>query len=360
MTPRSRLKTLVVALGLFVPWLLLQATWAPPVAAQDIVVSAADPPAAPQGTVSLDVTIKGKNFKRGAVSRFFVTKTSETGGVRVNGTTFVSRTELRANVDIPDTATLSKFDIEVQNADGRTGKGIELFTVTEKGTNPAQEVLAIADFRDWPTDGIRSDDLGPPGTCPLGDYADFDDPCSSGVRGVSKVLGFVQGMYFLRTVSGHVANPTRYLVLDFTDRIDGATCPNLDNALADYWGRSPLVQPPLVSPVDCIDWVMVRFTADKAFAPGAVYTPVGLVIDGPDGPEISNVQSTGLQWNGKYYLDFVNPLKVTRLDAYTVELETMEGLAQTQLWTINPKNGKRKTLVGTYSMPFQVTIAARP
>lgn len=39
-----------------------------PVAAQDIQVSSANPSAAPRGTINLDVTIKGKNFKRGAVS----------------------------------------------------------------------------------------------------------------------------------------------------------------------------------------------------------------------------------------------------------------------------------------------------
>jgi hypothetical protein len=357
MTPRSRLKTLVVALGFFVPWLLLQAAWAPPVAAQDIVVSAADPPSAPQGTVSLDVTIKGNNFKRGAVSRFVLTGTTNPGGVTVKKTTFVNRTELRANIDIADTAELSKFDIEVQNSDGRTGKGIELFTVTEKVSIPASDTLPIATFRDSGTDRLRSDGQGLPSPCPQGDYAALDHPCNPGHPGVSSVTP--TGMYFMRTVSGHVPNPTRYLVLDFSQGIDGATCPKLDTALANYWGRSSLVEP-LVNPADCVDWLMVRFSADKAFAHGAEFAPVGLVIDGPDGPEISNVQSTGLQWNGKYYLDFVNPLKVTRLDAYTVELETMEGLEQTQLWTINPKNGKRKTLVGTYSMPFQVTVAVQP
>jgi hypothetical protein len=160
MKPRRCLKTLVVAIGLVAPWVLLQAVSAPPVAAQDIQVSLANPSAAPQGTANLNVTIKGKGFKRGAVSRFLVTTDpSDTGGITVKSTTFVNTTELVANVDIADTATLSKFDIEVRNSDGRTGKGIELFTVTVKGT-AVFEIPVTVEFRDDPTDGIQSDLLG--------------------------------------------------------------------------------------------------------------------------------------------------------------------------------------------------------
>jgi hypothetical protein len=345
------LKTVVVALGLFVPWLLLQAALVPPLAAQDVVVSAADPPSAPQGTTNLSVVIKGKNFKRGAESRFFETGTADPGGVTVKSTTFVSRTELLANVDIADTATLSKFDIEVQNADGRTGKGIEVFTVTEK-TNAVTDVVARADFREG-SDRIRSDGQPLPDGCLPGDYADATDPCGPGHPGVSYV--YATGMYFLRTLSGHPRIPTRWLVLDFGDPLEGSACPDLDTKLKAYSGRNPTAFSPETAEL-CIDWVEVRLSADKAFAPGAEFTPVGLVIDGPDA---STIQSTGVQWNGKYYLDFVNPLTITRQGAATAILDTM-GDAQAQLWTVNPRNGKRQTLVGTYMMPFRVTIAARP
>ncbi len=355
MTPRRCLKTLVIALGLFVPWLLLQAATAPPVAAQEIVVSSADPPSAPQGTVSIDVTIKGNNFKRGAASRFFVTRTADPGGVTVNRTTFVSRSELRANVTIADGAILSKFDIEVQNSDGRTGKGIELFTVTEK---LPKDTIATADFLDASTDRIRSDvdqDHGLPGDCLPGDYADATDPCEPGHTGVSYI--YATGQYFLRTLSGHPLVPTRWLVLDFADVLSGG-CLGIDSILLSYSGRKAgAFSPEDPDHAPCVDWVEVRFSADKAFAPGAEYTPVFLVIDGPDA---STIQSTGVQWNAKYYLDFVNPLKITRSGPAAVTLETMDGLEQAQLWTVNPKNGKRQTLKGTYRMPFQVTIAARP
>jgi hypothetical protein len=351
MAPRRCLKTFVIALGLFVPWLLLQAAWAPPAAAQDIVVSAADPPSAPQGTVNLDVTIKGKNFKRGAVARFLKSDNSDPTKITVKSTTFVNRTELRANVDIADTTeALGKFDIEVQNSDGRTGKGIELFTVTEK-VNTFTDVVARADFLDG-SDRVRSDGTLLPGECGLADYADLADPCGPGHTGVSYI--YATGQYFLRTVSGHPLTPTRWLVLDFGEPSFGA-CPGLDTVLKSYPGRNPAAYSP-EDPDPCIDLVEARFSADRAFAPGAVYAPVGLVIDGPDA---SGVQSTGVQWNAKYYLDFVNPLTVSHPDARTATLDTM-GDAQAQLWTVNPRNGKRQALVGTYSMPFQVTITAVP
>jgi len=104
-----------------------------PATAQNIQVTSADPSSAPQGTVNLSVRIKGKGFKPGAEARFFVTGTSNPGGVTVHATTFVNPSELVANIDIDDAAVLGSFDIEVLAA-GRTGKGIELFAVLAKGT----------------------------------------------------------------------------------------------------------------------------------------------------------------------------------------------------------------------------------
>src|SRR5688572_16685766 len=101
--------------------------------AQQIQVNAADPPAAEQGTITLDVKVTGKGFKNGAKAKWFVTGTADTGGVTVNSTTFVSSSELRANITVSDTAVISGFDIQVLNNDGRGGKGTGLFRVTAKG-----------------------------------------------------------------------------------------------------------------------------------------------------------------------------------------------------------------------------------
>jgi hypothetical protein len=106
----------------------------PAATAQTIVVTAADPPSGAQGTINLNVLIKGKGFKIGAIARFYRTGTSDADGIVVKSTTFRGATELVANIDIADWAALSKFDIEVMNVGGRTGKGTELFSVTKKST----------------------------------------------------------------------------------------------------------------------------------------------------------------------------------------------------------------------------------
>ena len=98
-----------------------------------IQVTAADPPSTEQGTVNLNVKVTGKGFKNGSKAKWFVTGTADTGGVTVNSTTFVSSTELTANITVADTATIANFDIQVLNSDGRGGKGTELFAVTAKG-----------------------------------------------------------------------------------------------------------------------------------------------------------------------------------------------------------------------------------
>ena len=88
--------------------------------------------AAEQGTINLNVKVTGKGFKNGAKAKWFVTGTTDTGGVTVNSTTFVSSSEVTANITVADTASIATFDIQVTNSDGRGGKGTELFKVTAK------------------------------------------------------------------------------------------------------------------------------------------------------------------------------------------------------------------------------------
>jgi hypothetical protein len=129
----------IVVATLFV--LLL--TWPgspPPLAAQDIEVTSADPAEAEQDTVNLDVTIKGKGFDRSAKAKFFLAGTTDPGGVTVNSTRFVSPAELVANIDVAVDAVIAKRDIVVQARKGRTGKGTELFSVTEKSTGQPCEM----------------------------------------------------------------------------------------------------------------------------------------------------------------------------------------------------------------------------
>jgi hypothetical protein len=122
--------------------LLFSLAWAaspPPLVAQDVVVSAAVPDNAPQATLNLNVTIKGNGFKKGAIAKWLVTASeTDTGGVTVNTTAYVSATELLANITVaPNAQTDKKFDIKVTLSSGRTGKGIELFKVIYNPPDPA-------------------------------------------------------------------------------------------------------------------------------------------------------------------------------------------------------------------------------
>jgi len=124
--PTSFSMMLAMVLALTAAGRLLEAQ--PPVK-----VDSAEPPSAPQGTVNLDVTITGSGFASGAASQFLVTGSENPGGIVVNATTFIDSKHLRANVSVSDTAVLGFFDIKVTLSNGRTGKGIEKFTVQPKG-----------------------------------------------------------------------------------------------------------------------------------------------------------------------------------------------------------------------------------
>jgi hypothetical protein len=106
---------------------------ADPASAQ-ISVTSANPSAAPQGSVNLNVTVGGSGFKKGAKAQWFVSGTTNPGGVTVNSTAFNGSNTLTANITVAADAVISGFDVVVTNADGRTGKGTELFAVSSKGT----------------------------------------------------------------------------------------------------------------------------------------------------------------------------------------------------------------------------------
>ncbi len=104
-------------------------------AAAQIQVTSTSPNAAAQGTISLNVTVNGNGFKKGAKAQWFVTGTTNPGGVTVNFTTFNSSSQLTANITVSSTATISGFDVVVTNTDGRTGKGTDLFAVLQSGSS---------------------------------------------------------------------------------------------------------------------------------------------------------------------------------------------------------------------------------
>src|SRR5215472_15208375 len=103
-------------------------------ASAQISVTSAMPNATTQGTINLDVTVGGKGFKNGATAQWFISGTTNPGGVTVNSTAFVNPNTLKANITVSGTAFIGGFGIVVKNTDGRSGKGTELFAVQSKGT----------------------------------------------------------------------------------------------------------------------------------------------------------------------------------------------------------------------------------
>ena len=126
-------------------------------------VDSADPAVTEQGTVNLNVTIKGRGFKTGASSKFLVTGSdTDTGGVAVISTTVVDSTTLISNISVADEAYIGNFDIAVTSG-GRTGKGIEKFAVTEKNVKVSSDVAV-----DLTIDGEPITVSGVPVSCDLG------------------------------------------------------------------------------------------------------------------------------------------------------------------------------------------------
>jgi uncharacterized delta-60 repeat protein len=107
----------------------------PPQAAAQVSVNSASPNNTTQSTVDLDVTVSGSGFKKGAKAQWFVSGTTNPGGVTVNSTRFNNSGQLTANISVSATAVAGPFDIQVTNTDGRTGKGTELFAVNSKGAS---------------------------------------------------------------------------------------------------------------------------------------------------------------------------------------------------------------------------------
>ena len=339
----------------------------PSASAQDIDVTSADPPEAEQATVNLDVTIHGNGFAKGAVAEFLVTGSIENpGGIIVNRTTFKGSKKLIANIDIEEDAIVGGFDIEVTTK-GRTGKGIDLFSVKVTSKNPPNVSLAAADFRDAGTDGVKSDGYVFYDSCGefnSSAYVDVNDPCGPSVSTVSKA-GFG---YSLRTVSNlDPQTVDRWLVLDFSEPYGDYQCPDLDALLMYEVMNSPNpgVLPPLNTDenTECVDFVEVRLVADGAFQPQVSTTTVNMLIDTPvfhaGWGKGKRAQSYTI-WDARFILNSVNPLSLT----YGPSGEAIVGADSIddfrfELWTFDQRKGTFGDFIGIYTMPFQLTITKR-
>jgi hypothetical protein len=100
--------------------------------AQQIKVTAATPSSAYQGTIALDVVVSGSGFNPSAKVQYFVSGTTNPGGITVRSVRYNSSKELVTTIDVAETADLASFDIIVTLDDGRKGKGTTLFSVKQK------------------------------------------------------------------------------------------------------------------------------------------------------------------------------------------------------------------------------------
>jgi len=380
----------LVAILAFLCWQVAAA----PARAQDVVVNSAEPPAAEQGTVNLDVVIGGSGFKKGAVARFLVSGSENPGGITVNSTTFKSGGQLIANITVAADASLSKFDIEVTNTSGRRGKGIELFSVQEKGSGTIVEgsgSLMWGVFTNSPVNGqrIRSDSQATP--CGY-DYVDSADPCTGSVDPTGAVIPNAEQAsishslgtdYRLRTVPAccvptidsadsdwepYIASPSRWLVLDFSDPVGASPCLGIDTSVAakaagtdwEEFGL-PTAQPP---PADedtadgrCVDNVAVRFIAEGALS-GNGTASLRIHIDEPQvsGTGTKKNPSWRLQWNAIYTLRFQQPLLATT-DAFGNLILQTGGCGDCDLADLmEGEQTKRGRVVGTYHVPFSLRL----
>jgi uncharacterized membrane protein len=94
-----------------------------------LAVKSASPPFGDQGT-TVDIHVLGTGFTSGATATWLLHGAADPTHVRTNKTTFVSSTELVANITIASDAQLAFWDVQVALLGGKNGVGSEAFEVT--------------------------------------------------------------------------------------------------------------------------------------------------------------------------------------------------------------------------------------
>lgn len=99
--------------------------------AQDVQVTSADPSFALQGT-EVEITISGSGFDKSAAVDFFVTGTTNPGGIIVKKIKVRGSKKIIVDIVVDSLAEIADFDIQVRLSGGRNGKGTTLFSVKQK------------------------------------------------------------------------------------------------------------------------------------------------------------------------------------------------------------------------------------
>ena len=103
-------------------------------AAQGPTVTVTSPQFGNPGT-TLDVRVLGTGFVAGAQATWLLRGVANPAKVRTNSTTYVSSTEVVANITIAGDADLAFWDVQIM-AGGKNGVGTESFEVTNKVNPP--------------------------------------------------------------------------------------------------------------------------------------------------------------------------------------------------------------------------------
>ncbi len=106
-----------------------------------ITVIAIDPNEVDQGTVAMDLLVSGTGFEAGSAVSFQL-KGKTTKKLSTNSTTFVSATELIANVDVAIDAEAADYDVVVRKGPTK-GVGSELLRVKLTGPVNPEEGLSV-------------------------------------------------------------------------------------------------------------------------------------------------------------------------------------------------------------------------
>ena len=347
-------------LSAFLAFLLLFAAVSALPAAGQIQVTSSNPSAAPQGTTNLNVIVGGNGFKNGAKAKWFITGTTNPGGVTVNSTTFNGPGQLTANITVASGATISGYDIQVTNSDGRSGKGTDLFAVVQKNCSDVPLELIVVP-QPQGQGGISGDAV-----------SIYNNPSDPNFNGGTLYQDGVGGAYvqFLIcngsndfVVNLHGTSPTRYLNVDFSVQL---APPDTADGAVDLTGQQIHQQGEQINEmantslytngqfVDCsglmLNPLSQTVTGGNAwFKPTTIYDPVV-----PDclGGTAQNLANQPIN---------TSPVLIQQVNACTWTVAAM--LDSTGTWhrvgvaeTVKTKGTSTSVAGGQYQMPFSYEI----
>ena len=332
-------------------------------ASAQISVTSSLPNNATQGTTNLNVTVGGKGFKSGAKAQWFVSGTTNPGGVTVNSTAFVNANTLTANITVSGTATIGGFDIQVTNTDGRTGKGSELFAVRSKVTCADIPMQVIVKPQTIGQGGISGD-----GVVIYDNPNNPSDPFNGGTLYQDGVGGVYARFQLCNGSNDFIFNmyttsPVRYLNFDFSVQL---AAPDTTAGAVNLTGQQYHQQSEQINEManaalyrngqfeDCSGFQLNALSSTVIggnfwFHPKSLYNPIVLDCNGGTAQDIANTP-----------ID-TSPVLIQQVNACTWTVAPM--LDSTGVWqrvgiaeTVKIKGTNTSVAGGQYQMPFGYEI----